>query len=77
MSKQRGKMTARIPVSTEVQTMYKDLASGAKVSYDELLQFLAEEIGARLNTPETNLGAGLRMRERLAEWKAQQKKDSQ
>jgi hypothetical protein len=67
----------RLVVSTEVQTMYKDLTSGAKVTYDELLQFLAEEIGAQINEPEANLGAGLRMREKLAEWKKQRGKEEE
>jgi hypothetical protein len=48
MSKQRGKMDARISCTTELRDELRSIADGAGVNYDELIRFLLDNAGFQI-----------------------------
>jgi hypothetical protein len=69
MTKRGTKMTARIPVTDEVQKAYKDLTHFTGLTYDELLRFFAQEMGAAINDTQRNLDWSREVGEKLSAFK--------
>lgn len=71
MTKRGTKMTSRIPVTDEVHNAYKDLTHFSGLTYDELLRFFAQEMGAAIGDTQKNLDWSKDAQERIAKFKEQ------
>lgn len=77
MSKQRGKMDARISCTTELRDELKFIAMGAGVNYDELIRYLLDKAGFEV-TGEAVKGrmAGLLRSEEIGKFKAEESEET-
>jgi hypothetical protein len=71
MSKQRGKMDARISCTTEIRDALRHIADGAGVNYDELIRYLLDKSGFEI-TDDATKGkmAGIILMAEIAKFKA-------